>query len=238
MMRQLALELAPPAAPRFDNFVSGQNEEAKRQLEQLAACGTGERFIYLWGEPGSGRTHLLRAACAALLAQGRHCAYVGCDASTVAIALPQTAHGLAVDDVERLPEPGQIALFNVYNELRERGGALVAAGDAPPVQLPLRPDLVTRLGWGLVYHVHTLTDEEKARALADEAAHRGFDLTGEVTDYLLRHVRRDMASLRAMLDALDRYSLAAKRPVTLALVRELVREQSMENRSDNASGTL
>lgn len=238
MMRQLALELAPPAAPAFDNFVPGRNLEAKRQLEQLAARGAGERFVYLWGEPGSGRTHLLRATCAALLAQGRGCAYLGCDGVTVSMALPRTVECLAVDDVERLPEAGQIALFNAYNELRERGGALVAAGDAPPVQLPLRADLVTRLGWGLVYHLHTLTDEEKAQALTDEAAHRGFDLTGDVTDYLLRHVRRDMASLVAMLDALDRYSLAAKRPVTLSLVRELVREQSTENESNNASGTL
>jgi len=238
MIRQLALELAPPAAPGFDNFVPGQNLEAKRQLEELAARDTSERFVYLWGEPGSGRTHLLRATCAALLAQGRQCAYVGCDASTVSIELPQAVDCLAADDVERLPERGQIALFNAYNELRERGGALVAAGDAPPVQLPLRPDLVTRLGWGLVYHLRPLTDDEKARALADEAAHRGFDLTAEVTDYLLRHVRRDMASLLAMLDALDRYSLAAKRPVTLALVRELVREQSTENKPNNAPGTF
>jgi DnaA family protein len=223
MTEQLLLALAPAPAPAFDNFVSGRSLEAQRELERLAAGRDGERFVYLWGEAGSGRTHLLRAVEAALKSRNVACSYVACDAGTA--AFDADADCLLADDVERLSEAGQVALFNTYNALRERGGALVATGNAPPAELALRADLVTRLGWGLVYQVHPLGDAEKAAALAEHAGRRGFRLAPEVADYLLHHVRRDMGSLIAALDALDRYSMQAHRAVTLPLARELLKEQ-------------
>jgi DnaA family protein len=96
------------------------------------------------------------------------------------------------------------------------------------VQLKLREDLVTRLAWGLVYQVHALTDENKAQALADHATSRGFRLAPEVSDFLLTRARRDLPTLLATLDALDRYSLETRRPVTVPLARELL--QSAERR--------
>lgn len=223
MMRQLAFELVQPAGPTFDNFVAGRNAEVKHRLQSVAAGISDEHYIYVWGVPGSGRSHLLKAMQAGMAAAGRRCDYVRCDAATASLPSTDTLEGLLVDDVERLPPDGQIALFNAYNAMRERGAALVAAGDAPAVQLPLRADVITRLGWGLVYQLHALTDEEKMQALCDYAQQLGFELDDGIADYLLRHVARDMGSLLAMLRALDRYSLEAKRPVTLALVRELVR---------------
>jgi len=101
----------------------------------------------------------------------------------------------------------------------------VAAGAAPPTRLDLREDLMTRLSWGLVYQVHALTDENKMRALGDHAATRGFRLPPEVCEFLLTRVRRDMPSLLGMLDALDRYSLEARRPITVPLVRELLAQR-------------
>jgi DnaA family protein len=106
--------------------------------------------------------------------------------------------------------------------LRDRHGTLIAAGAAPPVQLKLREDLVTRLAWGLVYQVSALTDVDKGCALDRHAAARGFRLPPEVRDFLLTRGRRDMPSLLGMVDALDRYSLETKRPVTVPLVKELL----------------
>ena len=131
---------------------------------------------------------------------------------------------VALDDVERLDPETQLAAFHVYNALRERHGTLVAAGAAPPVQLKLRADLVTRLAWGLVYQVSALTDGAKGRALDHHAAARGFRLPPEVRDFLLTRGRRDMPSLLGMVDALDRYSLETKRAVTVPLVREMLAE--------------
>ena len=197
MTRQLALPITPPPEPTLDNFVPGANAELLARLRQLAAGELAESVLYLWGEPGSGRSHLLAAS-----------------------ARP----GLAVaDDVERLDEPRQIALFNAINAARESGGTVLAAGHAPPAQLALREDLKSRLAWGLVYQVKPLTDAEKALTLHAEAARRGLKLSDEVVWYLLTHVRRDLRSLTGLLEHIDRASLERQRAVTLPLVRELIR---------------
>jgi DnaA-homolog protein len=138
------------------------------------------------------------------------------------------------DDVQALDPDAQIDLFNRINEAREAGGAVLAAGDAPPLKLKLREDLRTRLGSGLVYQVRALDDDDKARFLRAEAARRGLQVADEVAVYLLSHVRRDMATLVAILDALDRYSLERKRPVTVPLVREAL---AMQTRAPGANPT-
>ncbi len=213
-MRQLALDITAAPAPTFDNFVVGGNAEVIAHL-RAAVAGNGERFIYLWGEAGCGRTHLLMAAVAA----SASASYVACSANG---AFDEGVPLLAVDDVECLGAFAQIALFHRYNALREQGGGLIASGNVPPVQLKLRADLLTRLGWGLVLHVSTLSDDEKLHALIQHAGARGFALPKEVGSYLLANAPRDMGTLFATLGALDRYSLENKRAVTIPLLRELL----------------
>jgi DnaA family protein len=127
-----------------------------------------------------------------------------------------------LDDCDRLDDDQQIAAFALYNQIREAGGVLVAAASRPPAQLMLREDLRTRLAWGLVYQVQGLSDEEKVDALSKSADARGLVLSPGVLPYLLTHSRRDMQSLSAILDALDRYSLETQRPITMPLLRELL----------------
>lgn len=221
-MKQLALDFARRPQPTLDNFVAGRNGELLENLRRLAAGQARERFFTIWGRAGSGRSHLLKGITAAFQRAGAAAAYVACGPDT---RLPEgldRVDCVALDDVDRLDEDGQVAAFDLYNALRERNGALVAGASAPPVQLRLREDLMTRLAWGLVYQAHALSDEDKARALADHAATRGWPLPREVSDYLLTRARRDMPSLLATLDALDRFSLETRRPVTVPLVRELL----------------
>ncbi len=220
-MKQLALVLAPPPAPALDNFVPGRNAELLALLRNLVAGRSTERCIYLWGEAGSGRSHLLRATIAALSAAGLVSLQISRGDPIPAPAAQLRA--VAVDDVEAMDARNQRAFFNLYNELRERAGIVLVAGDAPPARLKLRPELVTRLGWGLIYQVQALTDDEKVLALKRHAASRSFDLPDSVIDYLLRHLSRDLPSLMSVLDALDRHSLEAKRPITLPLLKELLR---------------
>ncbi len=221
-VKQLALDLAAPPAPMFDNFVAGRNAELLERLRALVLAGAGERMMYLWGEQGSGRTHLLKAMIAACLQSGAKATYVACGHGVSLGEGLKEFDCVALDDIEQLEAQAQEAAFHLYNAMRERGGALVAGGSAPPVQLTLRADLVTRLGWGLVYRVHGLSDAEKAQALADRAEALGFRLSQEVGEYLLARVRRDLPSLLAMLEGLDRYSRESKRAVTVPLVREFI----------------
>ena len=219
-MKQLALELSACADPSFGNFVTGANAEVVCALRALAQGEHAERFFYLWGAPGSGRTHLLAAVVAtsvrkpALLANARD------GAGTIADFEPQGL--LALDGVENLEANAQASLFNLYNRIRAASGALVVSGSLPPGGLPVRLDLATRLAWGLVYEVRALSDEDKAVAMRERALEHGFALPQDACEYVLRHGRRDLPSLLALIDSLNRYSLETRRNITLPLVREVM----------------
>ena len=193
-MKQLALRISPPPQPTLDNFIPGANAELVARLREFQAGDFPDVILYLWGEAGSGKSHLLQACTA--------------------------PH--AVDDVEKLNQASQIALFNAINEARQSGGKILVAGNAPPPRLPLREDLKSRLAWGLVYQVKPLTDAERAEFLRTESKRRGMRVPEDVIRYLLTHVRRDLPTLLAILDELDRASLEHKRSITLPFVREIL----------------
>ena len=217
-MKQLVLDIRPDAPPTLGNFIVGSNDEL---VAALTAVAGGNTHLYLWGPQGSGRTHLLRAAVAAAIDVGRPAAYVA--AAEVGEALPQTPGALlAVDDLDALDAAAQVALFNAFNRSRANGQTLLLAGAAAPLGLALREDLRTRVGQCLVYEVQPLDDEARAAILRTLAERRGLRLADEVGDFLLRHGRRDLPSLLAVLDALDAASLERKRAVTLPLLREMM----------------
>ena len=218
MPQQLVLELGPPPPPTFDSFFPGHNAAAFEALR--TALQGGERFIYLWGPRGSGKTHLLHAWIAEAAAAGR-CARYAAPGESIDDQAGETA--FAADDAHGLDMVGQIALFDLYNRYRTVGGTLLSAGDRPPADLPLREDLRSRLGAGLVLRFEPLSDEEKGAALSEHARQRGFRIAPDLIDYVLNHVRRDMGTQIAVVAALDRVSLERKRPVTLPLVREVLK---------------
>jgi len=209
-MRQLLLDFTQAPAPTFANFVPGGNAELAHAVEAAVRGEIAERVMYLWGEPAAGKTHLLKAFAAASPGRARY-------VRAADFASAGGAAMLALDDVERLPGDEQVALFNAYNE-RSFDFLLVAARSAPR-DVALRKDLATRLATGLTYRVLPLSDEEKRAALAAHAKQRGFSIPEEVTAYLLTHARRDMGSLVAALDCLDRYSLETGRPITVPLLK-------------------
>jgi DnaA family protein len=215
-MTQMLLGIAPEWIPTLDNFVAGRNIELLSALRQALAAATGERMLYIWGEAGSGKSHLLQAAVEGARSAGQSAVYARGE-------VPDAAQVVAVDDAESLDDAAQIALFALYNRQRENGGMLLVSGTQAPAFLTLRDDLRTRLGWGLVYQVHALNDSEKAQALQQHAQARGFELPNEVTTYLLRHGRRDLPALLATLDALDEHCLRLKRLASVPLLKEVMR---------------
>ncbi len=216
-MKQLVLDLGADQAQSLDTFEVGQNAELAHLMHQFAGRSSREHFAYLWGEAAAGKTHLLHA-----LAATPGSRYIGAGAAESAFTYSPEVSLYLLDDCGQLSPQAQIEAFALFNQIREHGAYMVSTGPVPPAVLPVREDLRTRMGWGLVYQIHGLSDDEKIAALTHAADARGLTLSASVLPYLLSHFRRDMRSLSTMLDALDQYSLETQRPVTLPLLRDLL----------------
>ncbi len=220
-MTQLLLDLQPAQAPRLDNYIVGENQELLARLRTLAEPGCFDA-VYLWGPDGCGKSHLL-AASAALALRRRPALLLVNPAATAFTAPPGGL--LIVDEVDALDEEAQIALFRIFNTARIIGLGLLLAGRKPPLKLQLREDLRTRIGQALIYEVKTLNDEQKAAALRHHALERGLRIDEGLISYLLAHGRRDLPSLMAVLDHLDRTTLERHRPASLPLLKEALQLQ-------------
>ena len=217
--RQLLLKLRPEGAPTLDNFVTGSNGELIGRLRHFS----GSDQLYLWGDVGAGRSHLLTAI--ARQGSSRHVIQLAAEDIGRELNIEPNAL-LVIDDVDRLSTEAQGAMFRVFISARQNGVALLFSGPVPPLQLHLREDLRTRMGQMLIYEIKGLSDDEKAAALHHYAEQRGLPMDDAVVRYLLMHGRRDLPSLLAMVDRLDEISLALQRPPTLPLLRQLLQTET------------
>lgn len=221
-MKQLPLAITPPGdtAATFDNFVSAANAGV---VAQLRALEDPSAPVFLWGPTGSGKTHLLRALVHEHTARGGRVGWF--DAAERGPWADDPGRTLLViDDCERLTAEQQREAFALFIEATQRRQQVAAAGLLPPIDLPLRDDLRSRLGWGLVFAVQPLAESDARVALKREAERRGIVLGDDVVRYLLTRFQRDLKSLIVLLDRLDVYSLAEKRAVTVPLLRRMLAE--------------
>jgi len=228
---QLVFELSTPDPPSFGNFLAGRNAEAVAAVKALAAGEGVETCVVLWGASGAGKSHLLRAATDAAGAKGDVVARLSEPDELLAHDLDSLLARafVAIDNIDRATPDVQARIFSLFNGLRERGGRLLVAARTSLAVLPLREDLRTRLGWGLVYELTALSDADKPVALAAFAKARGLPLTDDVIAYLLAHGRRDMPALLATIGALDRHSLAIKRAITVPMLRDWLQRDILED---------
>lgn len=203
---QIPLDLIEPEAPTLDNFVLGDNAEL---VAALRACqnGQGPQFIYLWGPPGSGRSHLLRAVT-----------------PTQRWRVPEFDEDVSlytVDNIESLDPEDLERLFHLMNAVRSHPGArLVSAGSRPVGELDIRDDIKTRLSWGLVYRLNYLTEQQARSEFVRLAKSRGIEVTPEIEHWVAVYCPRDMRSLRRLLDQIDDFAMRRKRRVTVSLLHE------------------
>ena len=196
-MDQLLLNIHPVPKKTMGNFVVGKNSECLSSIENLISFND-HFFMYIWGESGSGKSHLASAL--------------------------RSKNVNVIEDVEKLDNDQQIKLFNLFNESKKLHKKLVITGNDAPNKMNLRPDLASRLSWELVYQIKLLTDNEKKVALESYAAQKGMSLDKKIISYCMANLKRDLHSLILTLDALDEWSLKAKRPVTIPLLIQLLKK--------------
>jgi DnaA family protein len=237
-MRQIPLDLGPAVMQGLDDFVVGGNEALMVWLRAWPHVEGLVSPAYIWGLAGAGKTHLLRAMVERALSMGFGAIWLNAQTCQMWDAPDPMMPTLAViDECERLGEDHQHLAFNLFIEsasslaaqasgqLEERASGpllILAAGAVPAIDLPVRDDLRTRLGWGLTFALSLLDEDGLRAALHHEAARRGIALDDGVVSFLLTRYCRDLGFLMVLLDRLDRFALAEKREVTVPLLKQML----------------
>lgn len=233
--QQLSLGVSLRDDATFDNFYlvpsdTDTNRQVVAALQFFARGESPEQVIYLWGEAGSGVSHLLQSVCQSADACGRSFQYLPL-AELLEMDPAVTLEGLeqldlvCIDDLHLLegqPE-WQTALFHLYNRVRDGGGQLLLGARQSPrgLEIPLA-DLKSRLQWGLTFQLRSLGDRDKILAMRRRSRLRGFDLPEDVAQYILHRSPRDTRALFDCLEKLDRASLVAKRKITIPFVKQVL----------------
>jgi DnaA family protein len=225
-MKQIALDIGLTAGPSLANFFAGPNQAALQHLQMWAHNDKRSPVpTYVWGESGSGKTHLLRAVQAVLREQG--CPVGWMDASVPdPSAFDESWRVVILDDVHLYTAVQQQAAFNWFvNATTPSVGQqrwVLAAGQVPPSDLVLREDLRTRLGWGHIFQLQVLSESERRAVLRQHADERGIFLSDEVMDFMLNRFSRDLSSLIQLLDQLDGFALQTQRAITIPLIKAML----------------
>lgn len=223
-MQQIALDMGLGSSPSLQNFHAGRSVDALAHLKLWTASTQPSPVpTYLWGEQGSGKSHLLHAASQALCSQGATVGWLDA-ASPADTPFEENWSAVVMDDVHLYDTEQQHLAFNWFVNAQTARVWVLAAGLVPPADLPLREDLRTRLGWGHVFALHALSEAERRAVLRQEADARGIFLSDEVMSFMLVRFSRDLASLMQLLDQLDRFALAQKRPITIPLVKAMLEQ--------------
>jgi len=228
-VRQIPLAIGPTPQHTLDGFVAGANSAALAHLRALADSlpRTPEPPappVYLWGLHGCGKTHLLRALAQAVQQRGLRVGWFDA-ASPAPWHFDPGWSLLLLDTCDAFDEIQQQAAFAMFIEATTAHVAIAAAGALPPIDLRLRDDLRTRLGWGHVFALEPLAEPDSRAALRREADRRGIFLSDEVMDFLLTRFARDLQHLMALLDRLDEFALSQQRSVTVPLLKRMFEQE-------------
>jgi len=231
---QLVLSVQLPDDEIFDNYLSKSNFAAVSQLglflddtqhEQL----NKPRCFYLFGLSGVGKSHLLHASSAYVAKLNKTSVCLSCaELLTLSVDVLdglEQINVICLDDIQLLTgnKIWEQAVFDLYNRVLEQNNYLVVSGDQSVNQLGLTlPDLVSRLSWGLTEQLKPLSDGEKITALQFRASKRGLILSDDAANFLLNRLSRDMASLIASLDALDKASIREQRKITIPFIKDVL----------------
>jgi len=234
----LAFESAP--AKSFDTFhVAADAALAARSIEAFARGTLEERQIYLWGASGAGKSHLLAAACRTVSAAGYRTAYLPGEL----ISQPTALEGLesmdlvCLDDLQKLDQGAETDLARCIDRCRQSSARMLFAADRPVEQLDIAlRDLATRLNWGPVFHIDTLSEASLVEAVRGEFSQRSLEAADEVLSWLIRRFPRDMASIKQLVVTLDAASLSEQRRITIPFIKQVLSRQETPGQDPGSDG--
>ncbi len=224
MQNQIPLSFQAPENASFNNFIAGENQQLIFSLKN-----NDESLIFLWGDSGSGKTHLLQALSSQYQQNGLNALYIPLQMSDE--FPPELLEGLEMMDLVCLDDIHSImghqewehALFHFFNKIRENNGRLILAANNSAVNLDIQlADLKSRLSWGLTYQTKNLSDKDIIKVLKLRADQRGFEMTDDTANYLFKRASRDMSILITLLEKLDYESLSEQRKLTIPFIKRFL----------------
>jgi DnaA family protein len=224
---QIPLQLQPPRPDRLEDFVAGPNRAALQAVRHL--LDEPGSSLFLSGPQGSGKSHLLNALCHAARERGMGAFYIPLgrlpEEAAAGLEGLQALDLVCVDDIDRVAgnPVWERALFRCFNEVRATSGRLLISSQQPlrSLQFDL-PDLASRLAWGVRLKLQFPDDAGKLEILGQRARSLHIELPDDVQSYLLKHSKRDMASLLTLVERIRDAAFAGKRKITVPLVREVM----------------
>lgn len=215
MNNQLALNIRLEDDATFENFIGS----AAGKIQ-----GT-DRILYLWGEAGSGKSHLLQALCNKANVKNKDSIYL----QGLGKHAPEILHSLesfplvCLDDIHEVigNEYWELELFHLINSVKDGNTRLVVAASTPSARLNiLLPDLASRLRAAVAIETDSLDDQEKLEILKTRAGNRGFALNDEVARFILDRSPRDMHHLIELLGKLEVETLRQQKKLTIPFVKK------------------
>lgn len=226
---QYTLAVTLPEDETLDSFYAAEQSEVVAFLKKYIQQYAGQPPVYLFGASGSGKSHLLYAACVQAQEQGLTSQLLAledfCQYSPRLLDNLEQLDLVCLDNVQAIAGDlsWQTAMFDLYNRMQEQGKALIIVGNQAPHLLGFTlADLVSRLHACTAFQLRLLTDEDKQKLLQQKARLRGMELPDEVARYLLNRRERDIRALVAILDRLDKASIVYQRKLTIPFVKDIL----------------
>jgi len=229
----------------FDNFVVGPSNRLAHASCVAVSQSLGQTYnpLFLYGNAGLGKTHLLHAVCheARHRLDGGIIELLSCEdfVNRFIRAIEQgnitgfhsqfrTVDALVIDDVQflREREQSQEEFFHTFNALYNNGKQIILSADSPPNQIPsLEARLISRFNWGLVARIDPPSYETRIAIVQKKAHLRGLELSDEVGEYIGRQVRANIRELEGALTTIYALATTMAEPVTLALAQRALEGQ-------------
>ncbi|NVK89519.1 MAG: DnaA regulatory inactivator Hda [Gammaproteobacteria bacterium] len=222
-MQQLPLNIVLDQEVDFAAYLIGKNHFLIDFLKSLSLDKS--EFVYLWGDAGSGKSHLIQA----MANRFQEAAFLPLAEPEL---VPEMLLGMesfplvCIDDIDAVVADSAWAegLFHLYNRIKDVGGSLVISANAPPTDLAIElADLQSRLSAMTVFKIQPLSDNDKQVLLQQKAAAKGLTLGSEVAQYMMSRSSRDLHHLMRALDRLDTASLISQRKITVPLVKDVLK---------------
>ncbi len=229
----------------FENFVVGPSNRLAHASCVAVSQALGETYnpLFLYGNAGLGKTHLLHAICHGVLKRvdGAIIQLLSCEdfINRFIRAIEQgniagfhsqfrTVDALIIDDIQflREREQSQEEFFHTFNALYNAGKQIILSADSPPNEIPsLEERLISRFNWGLVARIDPPSYETRIAIVQKKAHLRGLEINDEIAEYIARQGQANIRELEGALTTIYALATTLSEPVTLDLARTAMEGQ-------------